>query len=54
MAKLETVSPQKLSPLTSNYSKDDISSEGEVLKVTKSSCKLHHFLASTSTHLFTS
>ena len=54
MAKLVAISLQKLSPFTSEYTKDEISSDGEISKTTKSSCITHPCLASASATLLAS
>lgn len=54
MAKLAALSLQKLSPITFEYTINDISSKEEMLKVTKSFCIVHYFLVNASAHLFAS
>ena len=54
MAKLVAVSLQKFSPIASEYTKVETTSDGEFSKVTKFSCISHPNLASTSATLFTS
>ena len=54
MAKLVAISLQKLSPFTSEYTQDEITSDGEISKTTKSSCITHPCLAGASATLLTS
>ena len=54
MAKLEAVSLQKFSPIASEYTKLDITSDGELSIITKFSYIWHPNLASASATLFTS
>ena len=41
MAKLVAVSLQKFSPIVSEYTKEEITSDGAISKITKSSYMLH-------------
>ena len=41
MAKLVAISLQKFSPIVSEYTKEEITSDGTISKITKSSCMLH-------------
>ena len=54
MVKLEAVSLQKFSPIASEYTKAEITSDGGFSKITKCSYISHPNLAKASSTLFTS
>ena len=54
MAKLIAVSLQKYFPIVSEYTEEEITSDGAISKITKSSCISHPSLANASATLLTS